>query len=163
MSEARRLEGRVFCTAYNNGVYAIVTADVMANLSRVGKIVARLRAMDVEDEHVDIWKMFAHIPRTPIFTFTREERAKESPWFTGDEMVYHALVDYLIPGTGGEVRSSGFFVPFSNGMEVGIHGSKAQQDELRHVTTEQQFREAFGVSFEGALDVVRQMKCEKED
>jgi hypothetical protein len=142
----------MFYTSHNNGVYAIVPKDVLINIFRVGRIVRRLRKIKGDDSF-DFWKMFAHISRTPIFTFTREERVKESPWFTGDETVYRALVDYLIPETGGEARPSGFFVPFSNGMEIGAHGAEAQQEELLYVTSEQQFQEAFGVSSEEVLNI----------
>jgi hypothetical protein len=66
------------------------------------------------------------------------ERFEKSPWITGDDKMLNALISH-IRNNGGSVKSEGFYVPFSNGCELGIHGEKAMTSELLYVTTERQF------------------------
>ena len=81
----------------------------------------------------------------PTFTFVRDDRFIESPWFTGNDNVLELLMKH-IKETGGRIESSGFYVPFSNGCEVGMHGKDAMKADLAYVTTQQQFRDTFGIS-----------------
>lgn len=141
---ARSLEGKWFHTCYNNGVEAVVSHEVFENIRRKRLILTKLKVKN---------DLLPHISEVPIFTFVNIGRLEESPWFTGtcstrdDPNVsdVRLLLNY-ITRNGGHFGGAMFYVPFSNGAEMGLHGSQSQRDELRYVTTDAQFMEAFGVS-----------------
>ena len=139
-----------YFSCYNNGVTALVSEEVYNNLKKQASIQRLFTEREKDVTFNEQWRTetsyqgLRHL-LVPIFTFTRVERFGESPWFTGDINFLNELHKH-IEENGGVVESSGFFVPFSNGCEVGIHGKDAMKNELAYVTTEQQFREAFGIS-----------------
>jgi len=150
-----------FYTCQNNGVVAIVNEEVYNDLKKANEIWMhfdeRDRNGDLPDE--ERWRGEVAIRATahlavPIFTFVHGNRHKTSPWFTGGEELWSALYNYL-ENSGATVRGSSFFVPFSNGAELGIHGKDAMMSELKHVTTSTHFLEVFGISQTELLDRVR--------
>ena len=149
---ARILEGKVFYEDYNNGVYAMVSDTVYWGRAQFDRIRQKLadkgrcsflgdgRLFDVALAET------VPLPRMPIFTFVvSTPRYSESPWFTGDELILSDLRAH-IRDVGGQILRRSIFVPFSNGKEMGLHGVEAQLAELKYVTTEEQFVEAFGIS-----------------
>jgi len=86
-----------------------------------------------------------HHLNTPTFTFVRSERFNSSPWFTATDDVLDLLIEH-IKKNGGRIEEAAFYVPFSNGCELGIHGKDAMKSDLAYVTTSRQFRETFGIS-----------------
>ena len=148
----RSLEGKWFHNFYNNGVEAIVTHEVWENMRKKRAVMLMLENMSKRNG--DQEDMLPHIPDTPVFTFASKERVDKSPWFTGtmsntssfpENRDLTRLLNY-ITRNGGQFGSGSFHVPFSNGAEIGFHGPDAQVDELRYVTTSQQFEETFGIS-----------------
>ena len=139
-----------FFANYNNGVTAIVSEEVYNDIHRQRMIRQQFVAREESVEYKDRWradlasKATEHLT-VPIFTFASDDRFEESPWFTGNRQVYKTLVEY-IRKNGGVVEEGGFFVPFSNGCEIGMHSKDAMKSELAYVTTSQQFRETFGIS-----------------
>ena len=80
----------------------------------------------------------------------KADRTFGAPWFTGTTSPegsndLHRLLNY-ITRNGGWFSSASFYVPFSNGAETGLHGTDAQLNELRYVTTSAQFEETFDIS-----------------
>ena len=145
---ARSLEGKKFFTTQNNGVIALVSEDVYAGLAHRAEIQEALMSRNDSRATLAMTEGLAHMG-TPTFTFARRERFVESPWFTGDcdwgNGLFETLCSY-IQAEGGRVVKGGFYVPFSNGCETGLHGPTSMADELRHVTTEVQFRATFGLN-----------------
>ena len=148
-----------YYSCYNNGVTAIVSEEVLHDIEKFNKIYHLFIEQEKGKPYTDERKL-AHVASegvrhlaTPVFTFARTERVAESPWFTGDTEVLDRLRSY-IRYTGGTIESEGFHVPFSNGMEYGMHGHEAMTHELSYVTTEQQFREAFGISIAQLKEVI---------
>ena len=135
---------------HNNGVTAVVSQEVFNDIKKLGKI-RQLFSDRERDKSYDDRFLAESADRglraigKPVFTFTRNERASESPWFTGDGELFKALTDY-INENGDCIETGGFFVPFSNGCEIGIHGKDAMASEMAYVTTEQQFRDTFGIT-----------------
>ena len=154
---ARSLEGRWFHLCYNSGVHALVSNEVYENQMRRNAIILA-PMMDRLREQIDKRDILPHIPDRPIFTFARQERVQKSPWFTGmdtDTPGYPSdlkrLLNY-ITRNGGQFANAGFYVPFSNGTEMGRHGTDSQFNELRYVTTNSQFEETFGISLNELRD-----------
>jgi len=139
----RRLEGQVFHVSYNNGVDALVSDAVLADLIRWGEISSASALADSERSVVE--EGLAHLLAGPVFTFTSRERFMRNPWFTGDDAFRDVLIRH-IRDLGGHVQERSFNVPFSNGSEVGLHGPDGQSAELRYATTEREFHDTFGVS-----------------
>ena len=149
---ARSLEGRKFFYIQNNGVWAIVAEEILRNRGHI-----RLISTILEDElrkggrtvpdgsFRAIQEGLAHIPQTPIFTFALDGRAAGSPWLTGSRHLSEALEAYIHAEDGELQGNGGFYVPFSNGSELGAHGADAMRNELQYVTTEAQFRDTFGI------------------
>ncbi|MFA6270038.1 MAG: hypothetical protein WC657_02400 [Candidatus Paceibacterota bacterium] len=135
---------------HNNGVTAVVSQEVFSDIRKLGEI-RQLFSDRERDKSYDDRFLAESADRglsaigKPVFTFTRNERAAESPWFTGDGELFKALAAH-INENGDCIETGGFFVPFSNGCEIGIHGKESMASELAFVTTEQQFRETFGIS-----------------
>jgi hypothetical protein len=87
----------------------------------------------------------------PVFTFatastfiTRAERDAIAPWTgTHDEMA-----DLIQAGRIQLVRCYGFYVPFSNQLETGIHGADIASKELKwqEGATREDFYHLFGIS-----------------
>ena len=134
---------------YNNGVTALVSEDTLADFEKQNAIYTRLndddhRVKGRDDYSKPLSEGLRHLG-TPTFTFVRSERFEKSPWFTGDSNLYEALMEHITESEG--LLGQGWFhVPFSNGMEIGCHGDRAMASELSYVTTDQQFRDAFGIS-----------------
>ncbi len=144
----RRLEGRAFHIYRNNGVIALTPQDYTEETSqlvdRLCGYYERGHLSSVEQADL-VGAVLNTVLKKPVFTFVRTERAQQSPWFTGDVELLEALKDH-IREQGGNIQGVSFYVPFSNGNELGIHGIKMLQDEIRWVTTDSQFLEEFGIS-----------------
>lgn len=145
---ARRLEGQEFNSAYNNGVSAIAHRTVREHAYRCSEIVKRLT-----EEHggsssplADAIEAALQNSNGPIFTFASTERVAESPWFTGDGFDLYALLTH-IEQEGGVIARS-LYVPFSNGLELGFHGTAAQVLELGWVASGWQFFQTFGITLD---------------
>lgn len=151
---ARSLEGKWFHNCYNNGVEAVVSHEIWENIEKRYAIVRALGLLEDVREKI-VWKedILPHLPEMPIFTFASTDRVTKSPWLTGTrssedrENDLHRLLNYITKN-GGWFSNIPFYVPFSNGAEMGLHGPKAQLSELRYVTTNSQFEETFGVSLD---------------
>jgi len=143
---ARSLEGKAFFVGYNNGVTAIVTEDVLENRDKRLAILNALRKDNNPLPHIDriAEKGLGHIPDSPIFTFARDERADNEPWFTGNNTFLQRVFNHIAK-EGGQCIKRSFWIPFSNGAEVGLHGDEAQIEELRYVTTYQNFIDTFAI------------------
>ena len=151
---ARRLEGRTFCECHNNGVTALAMEEAVAELDRLFEIGAAISTLGQigHDERTAVNRALDRL-RLPIFTFAREERVRDEPWFTGDFRLYQVLCDY-VRDAGGSKWPGHFYVPFSNGIEMGHRGLQAMCDELQFVTTRQQFRDVFGISYDELVERV---------
>lgn len=138
----------IFYTCYNNGVRALVSEGVLADINKAWAIQQVLNDADHKvqgrDYSTPLSEGLCHIG-TPTFTFVYTDRFVKSPWFTGDNEFLDALCKQIVED-GGRIESSSFHVPFSNGCEIGVHGDRAMASELAYVTTEQQFFETFGVT-----------------
>ncbi len=132
---------------------AIVSEEVYNDLRKAHQIWEHFKERDDERNipYNDQWKALTasqavgHLT-VPIFTFTHDERWKTQPWFTGGEKLWSMLNDYFEQSDNYIERDRSFFVPFSNGAELGMHGKDAMVGEFRYVTTETQFRDTFGIS-----------------
>ena len=139
-----------YFSCFNNGVTAIVSEEVYNDIQRHNTIWQNFAEREKEVEYKDRYRSDLaseatfHLT-TPTFTFTRVERFSESPWFTGDMYDLNEVIKF-IEENGGVVEHSGFYVPFSNAAEIGLHGKQAMRGDLVHVTNSQQFRETFGIS-----------------
>ena len=146
---ARRLEGQVFLFCGNNGVTAIASERVVDDLERLNGHGGIIHSLDTfcnsAEARQALNRVFSHIGK-PIFAFVSPERFTHQPWFTGSTLIWEALADY-IEFEGGIIKGGGFYVPFSNGNEMGMHGLEAMENELRFVTTSQHFRETFGIEY----------------
>lgn len=146
---AQRMDGRVFFEAGNNGVFALVSAEVQHNRDRFEQIRKQLcqhgRVRVTGREFDEALLRVLPLRTTPIFTFTLHERYKESSWFTGDLQMQAELINHIRRSGGSIDRSRPIFVPFSNGVEMGHAGLDAQCRELRFVTTDEDFVKEFGI------------------
>lgn len=145
---ARRLEGQEFNSDYNNGVSAIAHKTVREHAYRCSEIVTRFTQEHGGSHSPLAGGIEAALRSTqgPIFTFASTERVAESPWFTGDFDLYGTLLAHIEQEGG--VITRGLYVPFSNGMEVGLHGQKLQCIELGWVASGWQFFQTFGVTLD---------------
>ncbi len=146
---------KTFYTDYNNGVQVLISEEVMMDIRKKNAISLFYR----EAEREKSGKGFAQIADdavplvgTPTFTFTRRERVQDQPWFTGDNDFLEVLVAH-IRENGGHIVKGGIYVPFSNGSELGMQGTEAMARELVYVTSEQQFRDTFGISIAELLEI----------
>lgn len=142
-----------FFACRNNGVTAIVSEEVYNDIHRQRMIRQHFTTCEENVEYNERWLASVADKATnylnvPTFTFVRPERFQESPWFTATDDVLDRLIDY-IKYNGDKIEEAGFYVPFSNGCELGIHGKDAMKNDLAYVTTSQQFRETFGISLSG--------------
>lgn len=148
MARRLELEGRVFLICQSNGVMAITPLDYSRETAELVKRLCNYYSSQkwtsAEAEKTESAALETVLCK-PVFTFARTERVKDSPWFTGDFPLLQVVMDY-IRERGGEIRETEFYVPFSKGNELGIHGIKALQDELRWITTDTQFEEEFGIT-----------------
>lgn len=142
-----------YYSCYNNGVNAIVSEEVLRDLEKRQEIYkvfwshsAYFQSAEFNSARRDGLRGLG----VPIFTFVSPERFKTAPWCTGDNDLRDAVLKQ-IQKNGGDVYIKSFHVPFSNGIECGLSGPESMVAELAHVTTEQQFRETFGVSIEECL------------
>ena len=146
---ARRLEGRVFHTHKNFGVRAIAEAGVAYDLNCLYGDVGIIRCLPAFDRSETnrqvLIRALSHLGR-PVFTFVDPERLVHQRWFSGSTPTQEALIDH-IEKEGGIVRKEPFYVPFSNGIEMGHEGSEAELNELRFVTTSREFHETFGIHY----------------
>lgn len=139
-----------FFICYNNGVTALVSEEVKNDLHKQYVIWQNFAEREKDEEYTKRWRAATaseatrHL-KTPIFTFVQDERFKKSPWFTGNDELLEMLCLH-IKECGWEIEEGSFFVPFSNGCEIGLHGKDSMKSELAQVTTEQQFRETFGLT-----------------
>jgi hypothetical protein len=168
---AGSLLGKFFYICYNNGVASVISEEVYATRTQAmiirgalretaqGQIKATNYALREDaDRARDAWsdsvnKGLAHISETPIFTFTVGDRVARSAWFTGSSELL-ALLREWVKSEGGAFREASFYVPFSNGCELGMHGLERVEDELKYVTTHEQFEKTFGVRY---LDLVAKL------
>ena len=147
-----------FFLAYNNGVAALAPEHVILDAQKAWDVRRAIEGMGSRGDSADrLAKVdaarlgVAHVPNVPIFTFVDNERFKGQPWFTGTTEELAVLRTHIL-STGAEIISEGRgYVPFSNGMEMGYHGVREMEDELRFVTTELQFVEEFGVTMRELL------------
>ena len=148
----RSLVGKKFYTSFNNGVEAIVAEDVFLGMVQVEAITAILEKNECDRGGLicpypvteAIEKGLKHFAQTPIFTFADADRVASSPWITGNRRLLRVLLEY-IQEEGGAYREGMVYVPFSNAAEIGAHGVAAQAKELAYTTTDQQFRDTFGI------------------
>lgn len=137
-----------FFHCHNNGVTAIVSEEVKNDYVKDREINSVLNDATHQVRGRDYSKPLneglRHMGK-PVFTFTHNERSQKSPWFTGDGELMEMLWEYTITN-GGQFEEGGFYVPFSNGCEIGLHGDQAMASELTYVTTDTQFRETFDIS-----------------
>jgi len=132
-----------YYSCYNNGVMAIVSEETYNDIQKYWEIVQRLACRNLAETASPALKHLC----VPIFTFAHIERVKESPWFTGEcDNFLFKLLKHIRDNGGKLIEGESFYVPFSNGCEVGLHGEAVMRNELAYVTTEQQFLETFGVS-----------------
>ncbi|MBI3633874.1 MAG: hypothetical protein HY226_06345 [Candidatus Vogelbacteria bacterium] len=131
----------------NNGVTALVDEDVQEGIDQAARIreaLTRDRTLVIPNDSA-IGTGLARFPFGPYFAFVSPERYERAPWFTGDRSVLVALADYITQ-EGGKIESSrGFWVPFSNAYELGVHGEESQIEELKKVATPADFRATFGI------------------
>ena len=137
-----------YFSCYNNGVTAIVSEEAYNDFGKLARIYHYFCSQDTDPKcelRKTAYEAVMHLANHPTFTFARSERVSESPWFTGDNELAGALMIH-IRTSGGSVDQRGFQVPFSNAVELGIHGQDSMKKELAYVTTEEQFRETFGIT-----------------
>ena len=139
-----------YYSCYNNGVQAIVSEDVMRGIEQ-SKLIQKFfeyRDADIPANQrfrpAAAYKGLKHLA-VPVFTFASSERVMEQPWFTGTIEEYSSLRRH-IRANGDCIEEGWFYIPFSNGLELGLNGENAMKSELAYVTTGEQFREAFGIS-----------------
>jgi len=150
---ARRLEGKTFFTNRNNGVTAITSQDYSEETAQLVEqlcVYYDAQGFTAQEQKDAKNAVISVVFFKPVFTFARAERVMNSPWFTGGVMLAQTL-KYYIKQEGGIIQEADFYVPFSNGYELGIHGVKALQDELRWITTKMEFEQEFGVSLTSLL------------
>jgi hypothetical protein len=157
---ARSLEGKWFMVCYNNGVDALVSNLVYKDIMRRQEILLHSSIRELQSAIGTAVNLLPQFPVGPIFTFTHAERYAKSPWFTGtcpeDSNTSRAndftrLQNY-ITRHGGHTNTARFYVPFSNGIETGMHGVPRQLHELSYATTHAQFEETFGISLRELRD-----------
>ncbi len=142
---------KTFYYDYNNGVTAVVSEDVLGDIKKLVEIRRHFAEREREKPFGDDCFLSNSADQgiaalgKPVFTFTRQERFRESPWFTGDTELMNALAEHL-KERGDVFQRGSFYVPFSNGCECGLHGPDSMKHELAYVTTEKQFEDTFGVS-----------------
>lgn len=133
----------------NNGVTGLANADVVREREQRSLILdALLKGIKGTTAAVSVAEIVSkniRLAAHPIFTFVKQERYDESPWFTGNMDDFDSLCDY-ITRQGGRVQKSSFFVPFSNGMETRWQDPEQQSRELRYVTTIEDFHKEFGIT-----------------
>lgn len=123
-----------FFTNYNNGIKAVVSA-----------------------EHAELSATIVGAGGDPIkagvriFTFCSAERLEDNPELRFIVTGSYEDLDRLVKAGGhtlSEKHPSGWdgYVPFSNGMEFGLHGDEAQTEELRYRTTLRDVMDAFGTA-----------------
>jgi hypothetical protein len=143
------MERYYFCS--NNGVTAVVGEKTYKNLQKYQAICTWFGERDIkksfEERNLRTETACSGIEHlcVPTFTFTHPERASVSPWFTGDTIILIALIRH-IKNNLGLIQGGSFYVPFSNGCEIGLHGEESMRSELRYVTLEQQFQNEFRIS-----------------
>jgi len=137
----------------NNGVRALVSEEVYLDIEKYNNIWRYFSEADKEfTDYENRWRAelsgraVYHL-MGPIFTFVHEDRFGKYPWFTGIVEDY-ALIAQKLESRGDIIEEGGFYVPFSNAAEIGLHGKDAMKSELSHTTTRAQFRETFGFSLE---------------
>lgn len=143
-----KLQGKMFFLNSNTGVTAITPRDDSGEIAELTQ-----RLCDyygtlglTEEEYVNaVGSVLMTVFCKPVFAFARKDRVESSPWFTGDEVFLEKLCEY-IREEGGIIQDIEFYVPFAKGYELGIHGIKALQDEIRWITTDAEFEEEFGIS-----------------
>jgi hypothetical protein len=131
----------------NNGVVAVASEETLNDIRKKNAIryvlTDAIHQVQGRDYSKPLTEGLKHFGTPVIFTFTRNhERFEGSPWFTGDIDLFTNLrkcADHTF-------EEAGFYVPFSNGCEIGIHGDEAMASELEYVTTDKQFYDAFGVT-----------------
>ncbi len=135
----------------NNGVTAIVSEETYKDMKKHRTISLWFDKCNIKKSYEErelsamlVYSALKHLC-VPIFTFTNPEREKSSPWFTGDTIILVALMKHIKDNVG-IIENGSFYVPFSNGCETGLHGKESMKYELSYVTTEKQFRDAFGIS-----------------
>jgi hypothetical protein len=176
-----KFTGKKFATCYNNGVHAIAPIYVAENAQlhfQLRRFLEEEHLRDLSGEKKEefrkkIERILKEIsfPQKPIFTFSAlrpEEKEKNfycrcmAEWktslprlsiFTGLHEHFHLLRDYII-AEGGRI-TDGLYVPFSNGSEWGAHGTESMISELRHITTEQEFRDVFDVNVDDLASTSR--------
>ena len=138
-----------FYVSTNNGVTGVVSEDVMRDINRRTLIAKCFARTDINfGEQLRLQRATRHALQhlsTPTFTFSREWRVNAQPWFTGSRPLLAALTQH-IESMRHVIVFANFFVPFSNGHEIGHHGREAMAEEMGYVTTGRQFQETFGMS-----------------
>ncbi len=137
----RRFEGRVFYKCSNNGVTALAEKSVIKVAEKRLEIMNALGDRLLSVDNLPQW-----FRPGPIFTFASTERVKNSPWLTGSSDLLECLLEEIRFEDGEIIEGISFFVPFSNGSEIGLHGAEAQKEALSYVTTEEEFESTFGIS-----------------
>jgi len=148
------LAGKKFYYCQNNGVLALATAETVKNMRRRRMIVSCIGSLGSEEGDHELQREWrygnANVAertlqhRGPIFTFCEPERYEKSPWFTGNLGHLHFLLDYIMK-QGGECMDGEFYVPFSNGAEMGLHGKESLANELSYVVDENDVVATFGM------------------
>jgi hypothetical protein len=135
-----------FFYCQDNGVVALTSVDTLNDMAKYIAIIENIKDVQLKNDSKALYDSLAHLNQGVIFTFSRDrERFKKSPWFTGDIDLFASIRRHF-RNSEHTFEERSFFVPFSNGCELGFHGESAMATEFRFVTTEQQFREAFGIS-----------------
>ena len=135
----------------NNGVTAIVVEETYKDIMKNEMISSWFEERSTKKSHEErnlhaiVVCLATQYLSIPTFTFTHCNRASVSPWFTGDTKILIALIKH-IKEMRGVLLDGSFYVPFSNGSEIGLHGVDSMRSELNYVTTQKQFRDTFGIS-----------------
>jgi hypothetical protein len=87
-----------FFYSYNNGVTAIASEEVIADMEKEQAVRSVLtdenHSVKGRDYRKPLREGLAHLGK-PVFTFVRPERFKDSPWFTGDSDLLESVLAFL--------------------------------------------------------------------
>lgn len=141
----------IFYTHKHNGVIAVISEEVLEGVKERSILYEQLLKQCIQHGATEkkasfgINKGLLHMD-IPTFTFVEQERFDRYPaLFTGSYREFDILYKRLME-RGDKIKPEGFYVPFSNGLELGMRGAANLANELRFKTTRTQFRQTFGFS-----------------
>lgn len=145
LEESMKKLAKVFVTERNNGVIALATLETALDHMRSCRLAALTKKRFLASPYHGNSECVDRLAHSgPIFTFAHSDRVSDGPWFTGTYELHYHLTTWLAEQ--GVTFMNGLYVPFSNGLEVGLHGEDAMRAELRYVTTHRDFIDVFGIT-----------------